>query len=260
MKPVRRSGNSVWACWNRVSSRLRGANQVLLVLDFDGTLASLCARPGKVKLPSRTRAILQRLARHPRVRLCFISGRRWKDLHDRVGLKGVQYLGLYGGERCPAGAGLNVAAKFAQQVRRSLEKRMNGLHGVWIEDKGLGFALHDRGASSGNRKQAENLLHEALQPFRRRLRVIENQRGLEVLPRALEDKGAAMRALLRETYRRDLLPIYLGDDLSDEPAFAALRGGFTVRVGPRAHTRARYTLRDPEDARAFLERLEAELR
>ncbi len=259
MKPVRRSGKSIWACWNRVSSRLRGAKQVLLVLDFDGTLAPLCAWPGKVRLPSRTRAVLQRLTRHPRVRLCFISGRRWKDLHDRVGLKGVQYLGLYGGERRPAGVRLNEAKKLAQQARRSVEKRLNGLHGVWIENKGLGFALHDRDASSGNRKHAENLLHEALQPFRRHLRVIENQRGLEVLPRALEDKGAAMRALLGENYRRDLLPIYLGDDLSDESAFAALRRGFTVRVGPRARTRARYTLRDPEDARDFLERLEAEL-
>jgi trehalose 6-phosphate phosphatase len=55
------------------------------------------------------------------------------------------------------------------------------------------------------------------------------------------------------------LPIYLGDDLTDEPAFAALRRGITVRVAPVSRTKAHFRLGDPNEVRVFLERLEEEL-
>jgi trehalose 6-phosphate phosphatase len=56
-----------------------------------------------------------------------------------------------------------------------------------------------------------------------------------------------------------LLPIYVGDDASDEAAFAALPSGITVHVGSARHTAARYSLRDPGEVRSFLQRLEGEL-
>jgi trehalose-phosphatase len=59
--------------------------------------------------------------------------------------------------------------------------------------------------------------------------------------------------------RTPILPIYVGDDLTDEPAFVALRRGITVRVGNFSRTKARFRLRDPEEVCTFLKRMEEEV-
>jgi trehalose-phosphatase len=79
----------------------------------------------------------------------------------------------------------------------------------------------------------------------------------EVLPRELQDKGAAVRQQLALVRGRSI-PVYLGDDQVDEPAFAALRAGVTVRVGSPCQSQALYRLSGVEEVLMFLRRLRAE--
>src|SRR2546425_935649 len=85
--------------WDQVARRIRESRQVLLFLDFDGTLAPFASRPEQARLSGRARRILRRLARHPRVTLVVISGRRRADLLRHVGIRTIRYFGLYGWER-----------------------------------------------------------------------------------------------------------------------------------------------------------------
>ena len=81
-----------------------------------------------------------------------------------------------------------------------------------------------------------------------------------MVPREVAGKGPVVREAMRGA-RQPFLPVYVGNDVTDEPAFDALSGGITVRVGAArsASTKARYRLADPEEVRRFIEQLEGEL-
>src|ERR1700693_3295517 len=99
MSRCERMAPSLVADWDRVAAQIRSSSRVAVFLDFDGTLVNIAPRPDQVNLESSTRRVLRRLARHPRVTLVVISGRRRADLLRYIGLRGIRYFGLYGWER-----------------------------------------------------------------------------------------------------------------------------------------------------------------
>jgi trehalose 6-phosphate phosphatase len=88
------------------------------------------------------------------------------------------------------------------------------------------------------------------------LRSVTNLRDIEILPRSILGKGAAVRQILAQPALRGAIPFYFGDDLSDESAFVAVRRGFSVLVGKPRTTRARYSLRTPAEVAAALSKLQ----
>ncbi len=244
--------------WAEVKRRLGRAARVALLLDFDGTLAPLRSRPEDVRMPNATREELARLAGHPRVRAFIISGRRLPDVRRKVGLRGVTYLGLHGWETRSRRPGSIALHRFMERLRREVESRFADMEAVWVEDKYVGFVVHCRYAPPRERLAARAALDQALAPVQWKVRVLSGKNVWEVLPVEVQGKGAAVKRLL-EGLGPGALPLYIGDDLSDEAAFEALPGGVTVRVGKPVRTRARYWLRDPEEVREFLERLRDEL-
>jgi trehalose-phosphatase len=127
-----------------------------------------------------------------------------------------------------------------------------------VEDKRMSVSVHTRGASRSQRRQAHDLLASTLRRCSH-LYVLPGSQVWEVLPRQIPGKGAAIREAVRRV-RVPFLPIYIGDDTTDEPAFALLDRGITVKVGrSRRDTRARYWLASPAEVRGFIERLEGEL-
>jgi trehalose 6-phosphate phosphatase len=245
-----------------VAQRLRAAKTIALFLDFDGTLTGLRARPGDVSLNPATRRALLQLACRRRVKVWVISGRKLADVRERIRVPGIHYLGLHGAER--DGHGLSGEAALTEPSRSSLRcalallnQRLAGTPGLWVEDKGETFALHYRGATDSSIREARAALESVLEPLVDRLRVIEGDRVLEVLPREFTGKGvAARREWLTLT---QAVPVYIGNDGTDEPAFAALASGITVRVGPACASRARFRLNNPAEVRTFLEKLAAEV-
>jgi trehalose-phosphatase len=243
--------------WRQVSTRLRKAPRIALFLDFDGTLARLAARPWDVWLHPATRRVLLRLAHRPRVRIWVITGRSLADIRERIRIPGLHYLGLHGWEGKRDRKLSEQSQSFLRQALAELAPRIDGIAGLWIENKGVTFALHYRGAADLSVKEGRAALRTALEPFSRRLRVIEGDQVLEVLPRELAGKGVTARREWRAMRRA--VPIYVGNDGTDEPAFVALARGVTVRVGGRCSSRAKFRLRNPAEVRSFLERLEAEI-
>jgi len=253
----RRGSRHLLDCWAEVSRRLRRAEHLVLFLDFDGTLVPLRHRPGDVWLDAEGRKAIERLARHRRVAVCLISGRRLADLRKRARISGVSYVGLHGWER--EGRARRAVPEFLTQLKPSLALRLGELPGIRIEDKGFSIGVHYRGAQAPAVRRASVLLQECLRPYRGQFRLLKGKKVWEILPAEVAGKGVAAREVLAEL-DRPALPVYLGDDTTDEAAFEALRAGITVRVGPARQTQAHYRLRSPEEVRDFLERFEEEIR
>ena len=246
-------------CWAQVSERLRSAKRLALFLDFDGTLAPFRVRPEAVSLSDSTRRALRRLVRQPRVRLFILSGRRRADVKNRVRVAGISYLGLHGWEGPTTAAPNGLTSRLLRQAKRQLQHSLAGLRGVWVEQKGAIFAVHCRGTTVRAARHAGSLVSQVVKPFKPYLRVLSGNKVWEVVPLELEGKGAAARALLRQMPSATL-PIYIGDDTTDEAAFGALPRGITVCVGARRPTQAGFALRGPQEVRRFLEKVDREVR
>jgi trehalose-phosphatase len=243
--------------WSVVAQRVREASSIALFLDFDGTLVPIQEDPRAVYMKGSVRFLLMRLAGNPGVRVCIISGRRWADVRARVGVPGVHYIGLHGGDTAGADLPRGVARTLAK-ARGELATRLNGHgHGIQIENKVLAFAVHHRRAGAWEEAHAREILDQVVEKFAGALRVVSGDRVWEVLPREIRGKGYAAR---REWNLRSAgaMPIYIGNDGTDETAFGALASGLTARVGAARQTRARYFLRTPAEVARFLEKLEEE--
>jgi trehalose-phosphatase len=247
--------------WNLVAAKIRANNhRVVVFLDFDGTLVDIVPRPEMVRLTARARRILQTLARHPRVTLVVVSGRRRPELLQHIGIRGIRYFGLYGWERSSTSALPTGIRRTLDRARAKLQRLLHAHPSVWIENKRSSFSVHLLAAPAATHPEIRRKLRAGLKSFRRSLRAVENLRDVEVLPRSVPGKGAAVRQFLAQPAFRGALPFYFGDDFSDESGFAAVRRrGISAQVGNRRATHAQFSLRSPDEVAAVLGKLKAAL-
>jgi trehalose 6-phosphate phosphatase len=223
------------------------AADVVVGLDFDGTLAPIVEQPEDARMRPRTRRLLAELARlYPCV---VISGRARAD--TRAHLDGVEVddvLGNHGNEPSPR------APRLLAEVRRwlaPLRERLAPLDGVEIEDKRYSLALHYRRAERP--RAAERAIRRAVAAVARGARMIGGKSVVNVLPRSASDKGRALSRV-----REGLgcaAAIYIGDDDTDEDVFARRDLLLGVRVGRKAGSRADWYVRAQEEVDELLERL-----
>ena len=196
-----------------------------------------------------------RLSRQRRVHLAIVSGRRNASLREHFQIPRVKLLGLYGWEKSGRRA-LPRKLKMAIRGLRSALEPLTGLFpGIFIENKGISYAVHFRGMPPEAQRRVRSWVRGLVARMGSDFGVIQSQHASEIVPRQVRGKGVAMREFIG-SLRTPFLPVYVGDDLTDEPAFVALRRGITVRVGDFPATKARYRLRSPEEVWTFLERIE----
>lgn len=238
--------------------RRRAGRRLALFLDYDGTLTPIVQRPENAVLGEPTRILLRALAR--RVPLAVVSGRDLADVRARIGVARVYCAGSHGFDiEGPGVRHQYPLAKAAvaplRAAAKEIERDTEGLAGVQLEPKRFALAVHYRRVAE---KQVP-AVRAAVERARRRhpeLRLGRGKKVLELLPALDWDKGRAVLWLLRALRldRDDVLPLYIGDDLTDEDAFRALaRRGIGIAVqDTRRPTAARFALRNPREVRAFL--------
>jgi trehalose-phosphatase len=219
--------------------------RALLVFDFDGTLAPIVEQPGSAAMRDSTRALLRVASLlYP---CAVVSGRSRADLCPR--LEGVPLLAFVGNHGAEAGFGpvdLGPRPRVEGWIA-SLRSALAGVPGVEIEDKGLSVALHYRCAANVRAAEARaRAAAEALEGAR----VFDGHAVVNVAPAGAPDKGAAVAALLRRIGWRQAL--YVGDDVTDEDAFAADGVTVSVRVGRSSRSAARFFLPRQADVDALL--------
>jgi trehalose 6-phosphate phosphatase len=241
--------------WPSIARRIHAARQIVLFLDFDGTLVRLRQSPKEVFLGKPARRLLNHLAAHPRVTLCLISGRPLADLRQRAGVAGALYFGLHGWDRSNGKPHSLPAARQLREVCQWVEEQIRGLSGIRLEDKDACFGVHFRGASGPSAKRAKAVVEKALERLGGDFQLMAGKKIWEIYPKDMGTKGAAALSLLKEIAGRKLV-IYAGDDTTDETAFASLRNAVTILVGRSRQTQAKFFLGDPAEVMTFLEKLE----
>ena len=205
-----------------------------LLLDFDGTLAPIVADPATSMLYPELDETLGALADAYRV-VAVISGRPVEFLTDRIQSEGVLLDGLYGLSTYRDGVTRlhpDVQPWLPQVAlaREFLEAEVGRHEGLSLEDKGLSVALHWR--NTDDHAAAEGAATDLIAQARERTGLSEEpgKLVLELRPPVDHDKGSAVRALVAE-YHPSVCG-YMGDDLGDLPAFAAVAetGGVNVLV------------------------------
>ena len=223
-----------------------------LFLDLDGTLLEIAPRPELVRVPDGLAGLLTRLARQRGGALAVISGRRIVDFDRYLRPWRGAASGVHGAERRDA-AGRMIAGGDSPDDRNAavalerLRPRLRALAvrwpGVLVEDKGRTLAVHYRQAPD-REDEVRAEIERLLRPEAAALRLIDGKMVLELKP-IHHDKGRAIAAFMAEPPFRGRVPVFVGDDTTDEDGFAEVnrRGGVSVRVGPAgAATRAVCTL------------------
>ncbi|HEU0015201.1 MAG TPA: trehalose-phosphatase [Longimicrobium sp.] len=236
----------------------RAAGRLVLLLDFDGTLAPIVPHAADAAMPRATRAALDRLLALPGVEAAVVSGRGLEDVRERAGIRGIAYAGNHGMEI--EGAGLHRVHPEAAAARPVLEAAadritplLRPIDGAWLEDKGLTLSIHFRQAAEAREADVRRIVEAAVRG-RAGLKVTEGKKVLEVRPRVEWDKGRAVLFLLEQMRPPTGAPVlYLGDDRTDEDAFRALEGwsdaaeGILIADRPPESTAARSWLRSPTE-------------
>lgn len=244
-----------------VETKIHSSKRVALFVDFDGTLAPIAPDPCSVQLSDVVREALDRVAQRDSIVTTVISGRAVEDLYVRVRLENVIYSGNHGLEIF--GRGLRFVEPEADSRRdplrrltESLQAILRHVPGVLVEDKGLTTSVHFRQASDDAVPSVEEAVRASVATAGALFRLNTGHEVFEIVPRTDWHKGAAVRWILTHLNGDGYLPIYIGDDNTDEDAFAVLPEGITVRVGAQPATCAHYNVPGPAEVYRFLVWLE----
>jgi len=244
----------------RIVQTHRQGRKLLLLLDYDGTLVEIAPRP---ELASPTPALLRLLARLincPDYTVVVVSGRPLQNLLELLPVPGLNYLGSHGGESLIFGRPFpSISAKSASEAiagwKRQLAGLLEHLTGWWIEDKPQGFALHYRQASPVQEEQ----LSKIIETWKAKIidsgscQVLSGKKVMEILPCEV-NKGEAIQKILLSSHFLGYLPLFIGDDITDESVFAVIKTqGLSFKVGEAEEpTRANHFLKNPAQVREFL--------
>jgi trehalose 6-phosphate phosphatase len=255
--------------WDEVAHRLKSANHILLLSDYDGTLTPIVDKPELATLPQEVKKLLRKLAKNRRYTVGIISGRALVDLKSKVDLEGIIYAGNHGLEIEGFGSSfLEPIAEemrpFLQMLNQALSATLRGIKGVFVEDKGLTVSVHYRlvdDTEEGKVKDTFRKVTDTLNVMGK-IRITQGKKVYEVRPPGDWDKGKAIAWLMAECRefrgKGGALPIYLGDDLTDEDGFKTIErsDGISIFVGEGgSQSVARYFLKSPEEVARFLKML-----
>ncbi|MBV9515487.1 MAG: trehalose-phosphatase [Mycobacteriaceae bacterium] len=262
-----------------VAAIIRG-HRPAVCLDYDGTLSAIVADPEAAQLVDGAAQTLALLAQ--RCPVAILSGRDLADIRDRVGLPGLWYAGSHGFESvAPDGSYRQndeavEAVPILARAAAELSEKLAHITGSRVEPKRFAVAVHYRDVAADDVGEVVASAHRVGR--REHLRVTNGRRLVELRPDVDWNKGTTLRWICDQisgaagpatagsgaagpatagSDSESVMPIYIGDDLTDEDAFDAVKTdgvGILVRHTEDGDRRsaARFTLTDPDQVREFL--------
>ncbi|MDO4929308.1 MAG: trehalose-phosphatase [Corynebacterium sp.] len=234
--------------------KIAEAENLLLISDFDGTLAEFAVNALEVRVNQQAITALQQLAAVPGTHVALLSGRKLSELRTVSGLhEPVIFAGSHGEETSASDRpALNRGQRAAlDQITLAFEELITDIPGAYVEHKPFHRVLHYRGAAPTRVADLEQRASQL------KVSGVQVHRGKMVFEASVTDynKGSWIEHA-RSTYGEPLI-VFLGDDRTDEDGFAVLRpGDYGIKVGAGA-TQAAYRLNTIPSVGDFLHRLAA---
>uniref|UniRef100_A0A6N2MLH1 Trehalose 6-phosphate phosphatase n=1 Tax=Salix viminalis TaxID=40686 RepID=A0A6N2MLH1_SALVM len=272
---------SALASFEQIASFAKG-KKIALFLDYDGTLSPIVENPENAVMSDDMRFAVKEVAKY--FPTAIISGRSRDKVHEFVGLTELYYAGSHGMDimgpvrqsvpdrNCiqstdKQGNEVNLfqpAREFLpmiDEVFSSLVRITKDIKGATVENNKFCVSVHYRNVDQDNWKSVWECVQDVIKKYPR-LRLTHGRKVLEIRPTIDWDKGKALEFLLESlglSNCDDVLPIYVGDDRTDEDAFKVLRErncgyGIFVSKSPK-ESNAYFSLRDPAEVMEFLKSL-----
>lgn len=249
--------------WSKLSKDLSN-KFIFLFLDYDGTISPIADAPNRAVISKQTKGLLQKIALRPNRKVAIISGRALEDIKNRIGLKNIIYVGNHGLEvegpniefQYPLAPGYR---SIIRNIDKGLKHGLRGLKGVLIENKSICLSLHYRLAKKKDIPLIKAIFKGATLPYivSEKVKMSSGKKLLEVKPPVNWNKGSVAKSLLaiqKDFLKsKSIISIYIGDDLTDEDAFKALRKKeITIFVGKPRASLAKYYLKNTSEVIKFL--------
>lgn len=227
-----------------------------LFLDFDGTLVPIAPQPHAIEVRTGLVDLLHRVSQRLEGRLVLVSGRAIADLDRHLGLHKIALAGSHGHElRLPNRETTGFPHEVdLTEIRGAIHERASELAGLELEMKPYGVALHYR-QTPHLAKKVNILADQVAQAFG--MTVTHGKMVAEILPRG-SDKGEAVRAIMARGEFIGTIPMFVGDDITDEDGFRVAQklGGIGVLVGERDNSVAKARLSSHKDVWHLLEQID----
>lgn len=237
--------------------RADDASRLAVFTDFDGTLVEIAGTPQAVRLPGELPAEMARAAASLGGAFAVVSGREISDIDRMLFPLVLPVAGSHGAKRRDSsGTEHDLTATYGEAAQRIADALAH-----FAADHPLLIVEHKAGAAAIHYRRAPRLrdacraaIAEAV-GAEHGFAVLEGKMVFEARPAAI-DKGAAVRAFMAEAPFVGCLPVFIGDDTTDEDGFRAVQalGGLGIKVGPGA-TEAREHLPDVASVHALIRRI-----
>lgn len=217
--------------------------RLALFLDVDGTLLEIAATPDRVRVPASLRNTLQLTVDRQHGAFALLSGRSLADLDELFSPCVFPASGKHGLEvRLPSGKIVSPTIDSAalDRARRWLRMLEKDNRGLLLEDKGVALAMHYRLAPKVA-AEVEVVMNEMAEELGGSFIVRQGRCVCELMPRGFDERSA-IELLMREREFAGRIPVFVGDDPTDEVGFQVVNemGGHSIRVGNLEETAARY--------------------
>lgn len=231
-------------------------------LDYDGTLTPIVEHPEDAVMADDMRDVIKQLSE--RCTVAIVSGRDRNDVEERVGLGNLYFAGSHGFDiKGPGGfeklheEGEHFV-ELLDEVERDLINELKDINGAQVERKKFSVATHYRRVDDENVNRVKDTVENVLNKYDS-LKKSGGKKVIEIQPAIDWHKGKAVRWLLEalNLKNENVVPLYIGDDLTDENAFREIKtDGIGILVAEKKKkSDAQYVLADTDAVRAFLKKL-----
>lgn len=228
-----------------------------LFMDVDGTLLELVDQPDRVSVNDELRELVGALKDHLGGAVAIISGRTLGNLEELFGLPDLALAGLHGVELRTGDGHLDTRVQTVDRAaldlfRQRISELADAHPGLWVEDKGLGIAVHFRQAPE-LQEEVEVILGDVLAERSDEFKLQKGKMLAEIKSRRA-DKGSAIVEFMARQPFEGRTPVFIGDDVTDEDGFAVVNDmqGISVKVGD-GDSLARYHLNTPREVIDWLQ-------
>jgi trehalose 6-phosphate phosphatase len=249
-----------------IAKRILNSDYIFLFLDYDGTLVPFKDNPTEVVTPEKIKKIIGQLIKNPKILVIIVTGRSLCNIQKLLNLRGLSFIALHGLHiKRLNGSQFNwnpadQTRLLIKEIKEDMEKELHGKEGAFLEDKELTLVLHYRLLPS-NRIQ---IIREKFKKIvsahdkNRVLEIINGAKIIEVRPKGW-NKGTAIEMFLTKYMnKKNILSIYIGDDVTDEDAFQFIgKKGISIYVTNQSKrkTAAQYYVKNPDEVFLFLQSL-----